>query len=168
MTELDHVWSEMLKDAALKAIDSGRQDLVDYLRLKAANDTIRTAGVAWLIDTFIEIAAYETRKNIAITIERQEPHNFAHGNSNMVGRLLNIRYGVRCLTVEAGWTRTPTDGVMRNGALAFARISHFGLPRFAEELRLVRGNELPNWIDKTDAVIDSGSLRRHFEVFLDK
>lgn len=168
MTELDQVWSEMLKTAAKKAIDSGRRDIADYLRLKAANDAIRTVGVSWLIDTFVEIAGHETRKNSAIILEREEPHNFTYGHSNMVGRLLIVRYGVRCLTVEAGWTRTPRDGVMRNGALAIARVTHFGLPRMGDEFRLIRGDELPNWVSKTDVVINSAELRRHMAVLLEK
>ena len=168
MTELDHVWSEMLGKAAAKAIDSGRRDIAEYLRLKATNDAIRTIGVGWLLDTIVEIAGQAARKHAAITIEREEPHNFARGSSNMVGSLVHVRHGVRCLTVEAGWTRTPLDGVMRKGALAFARITHFGLPKSGAEFRLVHGETLPNWLDETDAIVDSGELRRHFDVFLGK
>lgn len=158
----------MLGDAAAKAIASGERDIADYLRLKAANDAVRAAGVAWLIDTFVEIAGQATREHSLITIERFDPHNFSHGHSNMVGTLLDIRYGVRCLTVEAGWTRTPRDGIMRNGALAHAHIKHFGLPKMGAELRLVHCETLPNWLSKSGLVIDSGELRRHFEIFLDK
>ncbi len=167
MTELDHVWSQMLDKAAAKALDSGHRDIADYLRLKAANDEIRTIGVGWLLDTFVEIAGHAVRKHAAITIERHEPHNFAYGNSNMVGSLIHVRHGVRCLTIEAGWTRTPRDGIMRNGALAFARITHFGLPKLDADLRMVRGETLPEWLDETDTAVDSHELRRHFDVLLD-
>ncbi len=166
MTELDQIWSDMLGQAALKAIESGRRDIADYLQLKAANDAIRAVGVGWLIDTVIEIAADESRDHCAIKIERQEPHNFAHKTSNMVGTLINIRHGVRCMSVEAGWTRTPRDGIMTNRALAFARLTHFGMPHVKAEFRLMRGNTLPRWIDKEDAVIDSREIRRHFDVLL--
>ena len=52
MTELDRVWSKMLEDAGTRS--SG--DVAEYLRLKASNDAIRTAGVGWLFDTMIETA----------------------------------------------------------------------------------------------------------------
>ena len=166
MTELDHVWSEMLSKAAAKAVTSGQLDIADYLRLKAANDAIRTIGVGWLLETIVEIAGHGVRRNATLIIEREEPHNFSHGNSNIVGSLINIRHGVRCLTVEAGWTRTPRDGIMRGGALAFARITHFGFPKIGAELRLVRTEALPHWIDEKDIAFDSSTLRRHFDVLL--
>jgi len=168
MTELDSLWSEMLVEAAAKAIDSGQPDIADYLRLKAANDAIRSIAVGWLVDTLLEIAGKAVRDHAAMIIEREEPHNFAHGNSNLVGSLLRIRYGVRCLTVETGWTRTPRDGIMKNGALAMARITHFGLPEKGTELRLVHSETLPNWLDKTGNTVDSSELRRHMDTLLDK
>src|SRR6266513_1660655 len=129
MTELEQVWASMLDTAAEKAAGLGRNEIAEYLRLKATNEAIRAAGVKWLFDTLIEIAAASQRTFPMITIEREEPHKFARGNSRIVGSKLAISHGVRCLTVEAGWTRSPGDGVMRGSALAFARITHFGLPR---------------------------------------
>ena len=167
MTELDQVWVGMLDNAATKAEGLGRAEIAEYLRLKATNDAIRSAGVAWLFDTLIDIATDAQRSRPMLTIEREEPHNFARGNSRMVGSLLSISHGVRCLTVEAGWTRRPGDGVMHGAALAFARITHFGLPRHGAELRLVHGDELPNWLGDNGEAIDSGKLRRHFDLFLD-
>ncbi len=166
MNELDHVWSQMLANAAEKAEASGQHQVADYLRLKATNDTIRTAGVGWLFDTVIEIAGHAVRDGAGISIEREEPHNFARGASNMVGSLIEIRQGVRCLTVEAGWTRTPSDGIMQKGALAFARITHFGIPKAGVEIRLVHAETLPNWLAEDDSVIDIGELQRHFDLFL--
>jgi hypothetical protein len=168
MTELDQVWSEMLDKAAAHARRSGRSDIAEYLGLKAANDTIRSIGVGWLIDTMIEIAGRAVRHNAAIAVERAEPHNFAHGNSNMVGSLLCLRYGVRCLTLEAGWTRTPSDGIMKNGALAVARIRHFGQPQREAEFRLVHGDDLPEWRDKTNSRIESKDIGDHINVLLDE
>ncbi len=72
-------------------------------------------------------AAFANRNNSLITIENENSHQFAFGNANPAGSLLRFRQGVRCLTVEAGWTRTPTDGFMRGGALAVAKISYFDL-----------------------------------------
>jgi hypothetical protein len=166
MTELDQVWSEMLGDAYKNAAASGRNSVADYLRLKATNDSIRAVGVKWLFDTFVELAGHAVRQNAALAIERQEPHSFKHGNSNMVGSLLSISHGVRCLTVEAGWTRTPGDGVMRGGALAFARVLHFGMPRSGEELRFVHAEVFPRWVAETGESITGTALRRHLDLLL--
>ena len=166
MTELDQIWSQMLGEKTAKAGDIGRQHVAEYLRLKATNDAIREIGVGWLFDTMIEIAGRVMRDRPGITIEREDPHSFERGTSNMVGSLLEIHQGVRCLTVEAGWARTPRDGIMQKGALAMARITHFGLPKEAAEIRLVHAESLPGWRGEDDAVIDSGELQRHFDVFL--
>ena len=166
MTELDQVWARMLSAAEANASDLGREDIAAYLRLKATNDAIRARGVEWLFDTVIEIAADAQRRHAMITIEREEPHRFTRGNSQMVGSKLEIRHGVRCLTVEAGWTRTPSDGVMRGSALAYARIMHFGLRRHDTEFKLVHGSELPQWLDEDREPVDSLELRRHFALFL--
>lgn len=162
MTELDRVWSKMIEDALPNA--SG--DVAEYLRLKATNDAIRRLGVGWLFDTIIEIAGRKMRARPHLNIELIEPHSFKHGNSNMVGRLASFRLGVRCLTVEAGWARTPSDGIMRDGSLAVARITHFGKPKHSSELRFVHGNELPNWLDRNGNAADSALLEEHFAILL--
>ncbi|MCA1556433.1 MAG: hypothetical protein LC747_07055, partial [Acidobacteria bacterium] len=66
----------------------------------------------------------------------------------MVGRRLALNTGIRVLTIEAGWPRTPGDGIVRGGGLATARISHFGDPRAAVELLLVQSAEdgSPRWL----------------------
>jgi len=166
MTELDQVWSEMLGEAYKNAAASGRNSVADYLRLKATNDSIRAVGVKWLFDTFVELAGHAVRQNAALALERQEPHSFKHGNSNIVGSLLSISHGVRCLTVEAGWTRTPGDGVMRGGALAFARLRHFGMPRSGEELRLVHVEVFPRWVAVNGEPIAGHGLGRHIDILL--
>lgn len=155
----------MLDEAAKKAGETGRHHVADYLRLKATNDAMRERGVGWLFDTFIEIAAGASRTYSAVTIERESPHNFARGSSNMVGSRLSIRQGVRCLDIEAGWARSPADGIMRGHALAFARITHFGMPRETADLRLVHAETLPHWLSET-GVVESTELLRHFEIFL--
>ncbi len=162
----------MLANATSKAISSGRDDIAEYLRLRAANDAIRVAGVNWLFDSLIEIAAEETRRGREVQIERREPHSHRRGNSNMVGSLLRLNWGVRCLSVEAGWTRTPSDGVMTGGALASARISHFGIQSANADLSLSYLVDLPLW-----HLDDPGHGRRqfhlvdlegHFRLFLGK
>lgn len=165
MTELDEIWSQMLASAAANAKEAGRSDVVDFLRLKASNDAIRTTGVRWLFDTVIEIAANANRGRTSLTIERDEPHNFTHGNSNLVGTRVMVRHGVRCLSVEAGWTRTPSDGIMRGGALAFARVSHFGMPKLTTELKLVSEEPAPKWRNaESSDQVDSAELMRHIEI----
>lgn len=163
MNELDAAWSELLADATQKAKASGRQDVADYLALKATNDAIRTTAVEWLFAAMIEIAHEENHRNL--TIDREEPHSFTYHGSNMSGSLLRLRQGVRCLTIEAGWPRTPTDGFMRGGALAAAKIIHRGMSNKNVELVLIRGEDLPTWKDR-EAVFDSHQVREHFEVFL--
>ncbi len=162
MTELDRIWSKMLEDALPDA--SG--DVAEYLRLKATNDAIRAAGVGWLFDTMIEIAGRKMRSRPHLNIERVEPHSFKYGNSNMVGRLALFRLGVRCLTIEAGWVRTPLDGIMRKGSLAVARISHFGKPKHGSELRFVHGDSLPNWLDSDGNAADPALFEEHFTILL--
>jgi hypothetical protein len=166
MAELDQVWSQMLAQAESGATAAGRRDIADYLRLRATNDAIRRAGVGWLLDTFIEIATTPRGLAIQPAVDREEPHRFERGSSHMVGTRLNIRHGVRCLSIEAGWARTPSDGIMARGSLAFARITHFGMPRSAAEIRLVHRDTLPAWITDDGSVIDSAELERHFELLL--
>ncbi len=160
----------MIAEAMVKAEASGRGDVAEYLALKASNDSIRAASVKWLFDSMLEIAAEANRKNAAVTIENENPHRFPLGNAQLVGSLLSFRQGVRCLTLEAGWTRMPNDGFMRGGALALARITHFGISKANDELALIRENDLPNWFsvekDGRRSLFDSKNLQNHFRVFL--
>jgi len=166
MPELDHVWSQMLAAAESEATASGRGDVAEYLRLRAANDSIRAVGVGWLIDTFIEIATSPGSTPVPPLVDREEPHRFERGPAKMVGTRLNIRHGVRCLSIEAGWARTPSDGIMDRRSLAFARISHFGMPRETSELRLVRVGESLAWVADDGNQIDTRDLSQHFELLV--
>jgi hypothetical protein len=170
MNELDEVWSEMLASAIANAEASGRHDVAEYLALKASNDAIRQTSVKWLLDSAIELATEASRRNPTITMEKESPHNFRFAGANLVGSLLRVRQGVRCLTVEAGWTRTPKDGFMRGGALAFARISHFGMPESNTRLMLTRYEDAPQWFAMPDednrVSFGSEDLIGHFRIFL--
>lgn len=171
MNELNETWARMMEEAIAKAHASGRSDVVEYLQLKAANDSIRAAGVEWLFDSMFEIASNLNRNNLQITIENEDSHSFVYGNATLTGSLVRFRQGVRCLSVEAGWTRTPNDGFMRGGILAAARIIHFGISRYNVELVLVRGKEeVANWftVDKNSerVLLDSNHLNKHFQIFL--
>jgi hypothetical protein len=55
---------------------------------------------------------------------------------------------------------------MRGGALAAARIAHFGLPEVGVELVLMRVGETPVWSAPDGRNFDSQSLRQHFAILL--
>ncbi len=170
MNELNEVWAQKLNEAIYKARSDGRGDVAEYLELKITNDALRSTGVKWLFDALLEIASFANRNSSSITIENENSHRFAFGNANLVGSLLRLRQGVRCLTLEAGWTRTPNDGFMRGGALACAKLTHFGIGKHNAELLLIHSDSLLNWIsiDKNGVknVFDSTHLNEHFRIFL--
>ncbi len=59
---------------------------------------------------------------------------------------------------------------MRGGALAFARIRHFGVARSNAELSLMNIDGLPLWLaakeENTGEVVDTSALLVHFSIFL--
>ena len=147
MSELDAEWARRLEDAEARARSAGRGDVADYLSLRASNDAARSVGCAWLIETFQMIAGEANRRGSSLTISLDDAHRFRVGHSTMVGRRLTLRAGVRSVTVEAGWPRSPRDGVVRGNGLARARVSHFGDRRAGEELLLVRSADgTPRWL----------------------
>ena len=161
MSELDAEWEQRLAEAQSRARAGGRGDVADYLSLRATNDLARAAGIGWLLETFTAIAGEANRGGASITLARDEPHRFNVGNSTMVGTRLTLRLGVRALTIEAGWPRTPRDGIVRGGGLASARIGHFGDREANEEFLLVRSAESgpPKWF----ALETSGARTELFE-----
>lgn len=165
MMELDEIWTQKLEEALANAQSAGRKDVAEYLALKAANDALRQTSVQWLFGTMLEIASV----NPSIKVENDSAHRFSFANAQMVGYLLRFRQGVRCLTLEAGWTRTPTDGFMRGGALAAARVSHFGMAKQNSELILLKTNDVPKWFsvdeDGRKSSFDSIHISRHFHIF---
>ena len=170
MDELEEVWAQKINQATSDAQNAGRNDVADYLSLKANNDLIRTASVKWLFDSMTEIAAFANRAQVSITLENENPHQFEFAKANMVGALLKLRLGVRCLSLQAGWTRTPADGFMRGGALAAGRITHFGMAKHNEEIILLRDEDFPQWFvikdGNKDSVFNSIHLQKHFEIFV--
>ncbi len=166
MAELDQIWMGLLDQASVRAIENGQHGVADYLRLKVANDTIRQAGVDWLFQTLIDQASEASKDHPQLKIDRVSPHSFKIGTSNMVGSLIQVLHGVRCVSLEAGWVRTPSDGIMRNSALAHARIKHFGMSKEDDELRLIRSDPLPIWIDDEGAKIQADDIQRHLQIFL--
>jgi hypothetical protein len=153
-----------------QAKEHGRFQIADYLSLRASNDSIRTESANWLFNTVREIVFAFNRHDARIKIEHIHKQRIKYGSFELSGEKLELRQGVRCLTFETGWTRSSFDGIMRGGALAFARISHFGFRKETEELELLKFEDRPQWFTiRNEKMRDSfnvSSLRRHFEVFL--
>ena len=170
VNELEQIWSEKLSAARVKAQVSGREDVAEYLALRANNDMIRQTSTDWLLNSLLEIAADANRSGGNIQTETENAHRFQFGNASLAGSLARLRQGVRCLTIEAGWTRAPADGFMRGGAFAVARIAHFGISKHNAELLLVLEKNMPRWfsVDKNGKreSFDAQNLQRHFGIFL--
>lgn len=169
MNDLERQWSELLSNASKRAAETGRGDIADYLNLRAGNDAIRHTGVEWLFKTITDIAEKAAENVVNIKAEREEPHSFQLGNSRMTGSVLRFRLGVRCLSIEAGWTRLPGDGIMRGGSLAAAKITHFGIPKANMDLYLVRSGDAYIWNfqtrDDVRGFFGSQHLAAHFQLF---
>ena len=146
LDDLDVEWKQRLEEAQRRARESGRCDVADYLFLRAENDAARNVGLEWLLDSFTSLAGEANRAGATLQLAREDSHRFPFGNSTMVGARLTLRAGVRTLTVEAGWPRTPGDGIVRGGGLANGRIAHFGNRSAGEDLLLARSaGGSPQW-----------------------
>jgi hypothetical protein len=170
MSKLEEAWELALAEATRRAHTAGRADISRYLDLRAKNDLLRRTAVDWLIATLTSLAGEANRNGAAIRIERQEPHRFHRGAATMVGIQLTLRTGVRALSIESGWPRTPRDGIVRGNGLACANIKHFGRHRSNAELFLARSNGLPQWLvmeetgDQTP--LSEAHLRDHLSLLL--
>src|SRR5256886_10163324 len=138
MTELDEAWELALAEAKRRAHTAGRADIAAYLNLRARNDLLRHTGTEWLVSSLTTLAGEANRRGAGVQIEQQDAHRFRVGSTTMVGTRVTLHNGVRALTVESGWPRTPRDGFIRGGGLACANIKHFGRPRPNAGLILVR------------------------------
>lgn len=137
MSGFDEDYESIMTEAQTRARAQGRGDVVEYLSLRAANDSVRARGVEWLLDTFMTAAGELNRAGAGLTLARTDSHRFRVGNSTMVGARLTLSRGLRSLTIEAGWPRAPHDGIVRGGGLASARAGHFGDRKSDEEFLLV-------------------------------
>lgn len=169
--EFDAEYEARLAAAQRRAGGRGRNDVVDYLSVRAANNRLREAGVQALLDAFAALAGEANRAGASVTSALAEVHRFRVGNSTMVGPQLTLRVGVRALTVEAGWPRMPRDGIVRGGGLACARLSHFGNTKAGEELLLVPAGEAEaRWfvVEETGARTEllAERMRRHLHKLL--
>jgi hypothetical protein len=171
MSELDEAWAAALSEAERKARLAGRKDVAEYLALKNSNDLLRQAGVDWLVAGFTTAAGDANRAGSAIQISKADGHRFRIGSSTMVGHLLTLTSGVRTLYVEAGWPRTPRDGVVRGGGLAQANIRHLGIRTANEELLLAKSKTgAPAWksVEGKHAFVHESDIRRHIALLLDQ
>ena len=170
MGELDEAWAAALSEAERRARLAGRNDVAEYLLLKNSNDLLRKAGVDWLLAEFTTLAGEANRAGASIQISKQEGHRFGTVSSTMVGHLITFTNGVRTLFVEAGWPRTPRDGVVRGGGLAAANIRHLGIKTANEELLLVKSTTGgPAWksLSKNHTFLHQSDMRRHLSILLD-
>lgn len=167
--ELEEAWELALAEAAHRAQTAGRADIATYVDLRRRNDLLRRTAIDWLNATFTALAADANRVSAGIQIERRDDHRFRRGPATMVGTQLTFRRGVRTLTIESGWPRTPRDGIVRGDGLACANIKHLGRTRMNDELVLLRSKtDSPQWVvlkDDERTLLDDSLLRQHFSFF---
>lgn len=145
-SELDEAWALALAEAEQRARAAGRTDVTTYLALRTSNDLLRKTGRDWLQTMFVTVAGEANRTGAGIQVSREEDHRFKVGTATMVGSRLSLARGVRMLSVEVGWPRTPHDGFIRGGGLACANIKHLGIKSAGEQLRLVVDSSgVPRW-----------------------
>ena len=171
MSELDEAWAVALAEAEQRARLAGRGDVAEYLALRNSNDLLRTAGIDWLMTTFVTLAGDANRTGASIQVANSDGHRFRAGTSTMVGRLVSLTNGVRQLLVEAGWPRVPRDGIVRGGGLAAANVRHVGIRQADEELLLSRssaGSPLWTSVTKKPHAFHESDIRRHLAILLDR
>jgi len=171
MSELDEAWELALAEAKRRAHAAGRADIAQYLALRAQNDLLRRTAIDWLVDTLTAFAGDANRRGAAIQIELSDAHQFRVGPATMVGTKLTLRHGVRALSIESGWPRTPRDGIVRGNGLACANLKHLGRPRQNAQLLLALSSTgLPQWviIEKTgdQTPLSAADIREHFSLLL--
>ncbi len=171
MSELDEAWALALAEAEAHAHASGRKDISEYLALRSSNDFLRKTGSDWLLTMFMTVAGEANRHGAGIQISREDKHRFKVGNASMVGRSLSLENGVRVLMVELGWPRTPSDGFIRGGGLAYGNIKHLGIKSASSIIRLVLSKRgTPQWTVEgkhgAHAVVHEGDIRRHVAILL--
>ena len=171
MSELDEAWALALAAAERKARAAGRMDISAYLALRTSNDLLRKTGSEWLHSTFVAVADEANRAGAGIHVAREEGFRFKVGATTMVGTCSRFTKGVRTLSVEVGWPRTPPDGFIRGGGLAYANIKHLGIKSANEQLRLTTDSHgVPRWSGHGRAAephqIHEANIRDHIAILL--
>jgi hypothetical protein len=172
VSELDEAWANALAEAEHRARALGRTDIATYLALRTSNDLLRKTASHWLQTMFVTIAGEANRNGAGIQVSREDGHRFKVGNATMVGSRLSLTKGVRLLFVEVGWPRTPADGFIRGGGLAWANIKHRGIKSATEQLRLiVDPSGVPRWNVQSHRrepyEIREADIRDHVTILLD-
>lgn len=172
MSELDEAWALAVAEAEMRARTAGRKDVAEYLALRASNDLLRHTAIEWLMNTFTVLAGEANRRGGSIQISQDDKHRFKVGTATMVGRLLTLSNGVRRLSIEAGWPRAPSDGFIRGGGLACAKIRHMGMKSASQELLLIRSNNgAPGWMIASASVqseLQEADVREHMKLLLNE
>jgi hypothetical protein len=171
MSELDEAWESALAEAKRRAHVAGRADIAQYLAVRARNDLLRRTAIDWLTSTVTALAADANRRGGGIQIELEDEHSFRVGQATMVGTKLTLRHGVRALSIESGWPRTPRDGIVRGNGLACANLKHLGRPRRNAQLLLTRSSDgVPRWLiierTETRTPLSEDHLRDHISLLL--
>lgn len=170
MSELDEAWALALAEAEAQARGAGRKDITEYLALRKANDLSRKIGSDWLLTIFENVAGEANRDGASIQVSREDKHRFKVGNATMVGRRLSLQSGVRTLSIEVGWPRTPSDGFIRGGGLACGGITHLGMKSASEQLRLVlNAKGVPRWLGqgkREGGEMHEADIKHHVSVLL--
>ena len=171
MSELDEAWALALAEAERHARAAGRTDISEYLALRTSNDLLRTTATRWLLTMFEQAAGEANRSGGSIQTTVDGEHRFKVGAATMVGRRLNLQSGVRTLSIEVGWPRTPRDGFIRGGGLAHCNINHLGMRSASEQLRLtLNAAGVPRWTSfessEQNTEIHESDIRHHVSILL--
>src|SRR2546423_9472934 len=86
LSELDAEWARRLAAAEAAARTHGRDDVAEYLALRATNDLARATGCDWLLATASALAGEANRAGASIVFTQTDAHRFRAGHSTMVVR----------------------------------------------------------------------------------
>lgn len=167
MDEFEQKWLEMLEKAKERAQREENLTLLEYFELKSANEKLRLEASKALLEMFFYAARSKSLEGFNLKFNTKSGHQFEMRQARLTGFCLDISFGIRKLTIEIGWTRTPKDGFMRQGALAYSRISHFGRPEHNKELLLLNRNE-PRWFFANDLqkLFEESDAVKHLNILL--
>ncbi len=91
----------------------------ELAQLKAANEALRERGQHWLFSTFEKISQPNPDLQIG-----QQAWQFDVDRNVMIGARMGIRFRDQTLTIEVGWPREQSHGIVPDLGLARARVSH--------------------------------------------
>jgi len=144
MNSFEEKWLEMINSARLMAAEQGNETLRDFFELKASNEKIRMDASKALLEHFFRAIGIKVKEGFKLEVQTYGGYRFQMRHAQLTGFRVNVLFGLRRLSIEIGWTRLPKDGFMRQGALAYCRITHFGRPEYNSELLLLNPQN-PKW-----------------------